>query len=127
MRRRPPRSTRTDTLFPYTTLFRSVRLAGDPRRVQQHVEDAGPGQPSEDGTGGAEQSVLRSDAGGAECADHAEDVVDAHVVRAPASDEVVVEDGIHAGAEVGHQRADGADRTAGHVPALAVAVPAARR
>src|SRR3546814_2022218 len=23
MRRRPPRSTRTDTLFPYTTLFRS--------------------------------------------------------------------------------------------------------
>src|SRR3546814_2914985 len=27
MRRRPPRSTRTDTLFPYTTLFRSVLLA----------------------------------------------------------------------------------------------------
>src|SRR3546814_5400808 len=25
MIRRPPRSTRTDTLFPYTTLFRSVR------------------------------------------------------------------------------------------------------
>src|SRR3546814_9645122 len=25
MRRRPPRSTRTDTLFPYTTLFRSKR------------------------------------------------------------------------------------------------------
>src|SRR3546814_1901495 len=25
MRRRPPRSTRTDTLFPYTTLFRSSR------------------------------------------------------------------------------------------------------
>src|SRR3546814_15611068 len=24
MRRRPPRSTRTDTLFPYTTLFRSL-------------------------------------------------------------------------------------------------------
>src|SRR3546814_19466512 len=34
MMRRPPRSTRTDTLFPYTTLFRSVRRAalakGDP-------------------------------------------------------------------------------------------------
>src|SRR3546814_17039458 len=29
MRRRPPRSTRTDTLFPYTTLFRSDR--GHPR------------------------------------------------------------------------------------------------
>src|SRR3546814_5825583 len=29
MRRRPPRSTRTDTLFPYTTLFRSARRAPD--------------------------------------------------------------------------------------------------
>src|SRR3546814_8146776 len=28
MIRRPPRSTRTDTLFPYTTLFRSERPAG---------------------------------------------------------------------------------------------------
>src|SRR3546814_3228866 len=27
MIRRPPRSTRTDTLFPYTTLFRSQRVA----------------------------------------------------------------------------------------------------
>src|SRR3546814_17830184 len=29
MIRRPPRSTRTDTLFPYTTLFRSVAVAAD--------------------------------------------------------------------------------------------------
>src|SRR3546814_5210671 len=29
MIRRPPRSTRTDTLFPYTTLFRSPRLPDD--------------------------------------------------------------------------------------------------
>src|SRR3546814_13746574 len=28
MRRLPPRSTRTDTLFPYTTLFRSPGCAG---------------------------------------------------------------------------------------------------
>src|SRR3546814_6844593 len=28
MIRRPPRSTRTDTLFPYTTLFRSLGVAG---------------------------------------------------------------------------------------------------
>src|SRR3546814_5863468 len=28
MIRRPPRSTRTDTLFPYTTLFRAVDLLG---------------------------------------------------------------------------------------------------
>src|SRR3546814_17683047 len=27
MIRRPPRSTRTDTLFPYTTLFRSTRIS----------------------------------------------------------------------------------------------------
>src|SRR3546814_19337557 len=31
MIRRPPRSTRTDTLFPYTTLFRSLRVG---HRVQ---------------------------------------------------------------------------------------------
>src|SRR3546814_19901156 len=31
MRRRPPRSTRTDTLFPYTTLFRSHRRAPPPQ------------------------------------------------------------------------------------------------
>src|SRR3546814_1650497 len=29
MIRRPPRSTRTDTRFPYTTLFRSLDLVGD--------------------------------------------------------------------------------------------------
>src|SRR3546814_19343652 len=29
MIRRPPRSTRTDTLFPYTTLFRSCRALGE--------------------------------------------------------------------------------------------------
>src|SRR3546814_16192542 len=28
MTRRPPRSTRTDTLFPYTTLFRSAQIFG---------------------------------------------------------------------------------------------------
>src|SRR3546814_9516792 len=32
MIRRPPRSTRTDTLFPYTTLFRSDRLCAGARR-----------------------------------------------------------------------------------------------
>src|SRR3546814_8730569 len=34
MLRRPPRSTRTDTLFPYTTLFRSCR--GEPLRGRHH-------------------------------------------------------------------------------------------
>src|SRR3546814_12848005 len=48
MRRRPPRSTRTDTLFPDTTLFRSALAAGriphprragagTDRRPQRHV------------------------------------------------------------------------------------------
>src|SRR3546814_17945828 len=36
MIRRPPRSTRTDTLFPYTTLFRSLH----PRRWRQHRDPA---------------------------------------------------------------------------------------
>src|SRR3546814_3882219 len=42
MIRRPPRSTRTDTLFPYTTLFRSAelkRLEEDNERRRQE-EDA---------------------------------------------------------------------------------------
>src|SRR3546814_7633515 len=44
MIRRPPRSTRTDTLFPYTTLFRSTR----PGRAgttpgRRHARGAGPG------------------------------------------------------------------------------------
>src|SRR3546814_9414514 len=33
MIRRPPRSTRTDTLFPYTTLFRSVWITPEHRRL----------------------------------------------------------------------------------------------
>src|SRR3546814_17757198 len=33
MIRRPPRSTRTDTLFPYTTLFRSPRI---PKDLEKH-------------------------------------------------------------------------------------------
>src|SRR3546814_3273565 len=46
MIRRPPRSTRTDTLFPYTTLFRSVhpafasRPGGRVRRVEMRRSEA---------------------------------------------------------------------------------------
>src|SRR3546814_8247130 len=35
MIRRPPRSTRTDTLFPYTTLFRSAAVAAADHRRDQ--------------------------------------------------------------------------------------------
>src|SRR3546814_14023413 len=39
MRRRPPRSTRTDTLFPYTTLFRSLPSLSDVEQLiaAQHL------------------------------------------------------------------------------------------
>src|SRR3546814_17238566 len=44
MIRRPPRSTRTDTLFPYTTLFRSAGIAVVPARqdhLRRVIDDAG--------------------------------------------------------------------------------------
>src|SRR3546814_8665608 len=37
MIRRPPRSTRTDTLFPYTTLFRSFGVGGPNKTSSFHV------------------------------------------------------------------------------------------
>src|SRR3546814_19165155 len=37
MIRRPPRSTRTDTLFPYTTLFRSARVSGLAKRNDHQI------------------------------------------------------------------------------------------
>src|SRR3546814_10082961 len=47
MIRRPPRSTRTDTLFPYTTLFRSA--VG--RRATARRGGAGAGEPAAAGAG----------------------------------------------------------------------------
>src|SRR3546814_15484870 len=41
MIRRPPRSTRTDTLFPYTTLFRSAPRVTTPRRLAVNRDDIG--------------------------------------------------------------------------------------
>src|SRR3546814_10827067 len=40
MIRRPPRSTRTDTLFPDTTLFRSKEAALSPDRPEHYLGDA---------------------------------------------------------------------------------------
>src|SRR3546814_19340094 len=53
MIRRPPRSTRTDTLFPYTTRFRSLaqnaflrrRLIGDDQRRDQFFTPSSAGHP----------------------------------------------------------------------------------
>src|SRR3546814_9736643 len=46
MIRRPPRSTRTDTLFPYTTLFRSQR----PTQAQQRGAEQGRQERSQRGS-----------------------------------------------------------------------------
>src|SRR3546814_9527969 len=46
MIRRPPRSTRTDTLFPYTTLFRSISFQ---RRTKIRWEIAGEGDARQPG------------------------------------------------------------------------------
>src|SRR3546814_2078477 len=60
MIRRPPRSTRTDTLFPYTTLFRSVLQAHVPglinvgRAVIHHAQN---------GRGNRREHDCRGDAG----------------------------------------------------------------
>src|SRR3546814_13601246 len=49
MIRRPPRSTRTDTLFPYTTLFRSlsggVRYTKETKRAELQNVHVNPGLP----------------------------------------------------------------------------------
>src|SRR3546814_6393400 len=71
MRRRTPRSTRTDTLFPYTTLFRSPadrrERAGDRhpcRRAQPRSEAAsGPVRPGEPDLRIARQRAVRAGAG----------------------------------------------------------------
>src|SRR3546814_3977745 len=66
MKRRPPRSIRTDTLLPYTTLFRSrktqesadhERVSGD-RLVLQHARRARPHHRSEEHTSEL-QSLMR--------------------------------------------------------------------
>src|SRR3546814_6813131 len=41
MRRRPPRSKRTDTLFPYTTLFRSRNIGSGRNEVREPVTGRG--------------------------------------------------------------------------------------
>src|SRR3546814_1945874 len=59
MLRRPPRSTRTDTLFPYTTLFRSVGADDlDVERLQRAPEMRHAIAPCGAGAGVAENAVL---------------------------------------------------------------------
>src|SRR3546814_12607390 len=51
MNRRPPRSTRTDTLFPYTTLFRSGGLRQRRLGAAAVRQGARPPRQSDDGQG----------------------------------------------------------------------------
>src|SRR3546814_4103819 len=48
MKRLPPRSTRTDTLFPYTTLFRSVALVHGARQPGGRLREQGHGNGRQD-------------------------------------------------------------------------------
>src|SRR3546814_7762973 len=69
MIRRPPRSTRTDTLFPYTTLFRSLRIgaglavARDVAGNEPRMFIAQPGVTEAEPARGAGRQVLDEDVG----------------------------------------------------------------
>src|SRR3546814_3261957 len=64
MIRRPPRSTRTDTLFPYTTLFRSSpACAGHGRRLESARKGGARGRPGRAAAGGPRQPDARGVAG----------------------------------------------------------------
>src|SRR3546814_3495998 len=73
MIRRPPRSTRTDTLFPYTTLFRSPRA---------HDVDGGLHVPHDVALGGVEagarDDLHLAEAGAVELLAHVEDRSEEH-------------------------------------------------
>src|SRR3546814_21023376 len=56
MIRRPPRSTRTDTLFPYTTLFRSLVASGTGYRPEGALKAEGQDDPPPTG---AAADILR--------------------------------------------------------------------
>src|SRR3546814_18115983 len=67
--RRPPRSTRTDTLFPYTTLFRSYRFRGpqggpEDRKLGRMAAQAAPRRgvvPAPGRSGGSARHSARSE------------------------------------------------------------------
>src|SRR3546814_13243873 len=58
MIRRPPRSTRTDTLFPYTTLFRSAEIGDLADRLHHHARDLAVGVEREGHIGGLDRRIV---------------------------------------------------------------------
>src|SRR3546814_15189019 len=87
MKRRPPRSTRTDTRFPYTTLFRSERPDDVHDVVVEVDEGHGPAAEEHRGGDGGEG------AGGGELADEEQQEPDAGVLRHVAGDDLGLGDG----------------------------------
>src|SRR3546814_5406839 len=59
MLRRPPRSTRTDTLFPYTTLFRSTRFRAAGGLVGRWDRDVGAQAVDDEGAEREPQTLLQ--------------------------------------------------------------------
>src|SRR3546814_1297205 len=127
MIRRPPRSTRTDTLFPYTTLFRShvghaddvaapapieLRLGtGRELRAFHHHVGAGAAQRQPEFPPGRFQRVAQPGAdrvGDRDVGDHA-GAEERLLSREGAVDELV-DDDEGTGREIPAQRADGAER-----------------
>src|SRR3546814_8752146 len=64
MLRRPPRSTRTDTLFPYTTLFRSFSYRRGIDDARTGLARAGAGGLLCGGRAGGQRNCQRNDQGG---------------------------------------------------------------
>src|SRR3546814_3232001 len=63
MRRRPPRSTRTDTLFPYTTLFRSATADEAPAKAStEAAEPEAPSKPESAKSDAAKPDVAQPEA-----------------------------------------------------------------
>src|SRR3546814_5990688 len=79
MRRRPPRSTRTDTLFPYTTLFRSA-LDADPAAGFAHLHHRAL---VDEQAGELDRLVERAAAVAAQVHHHAVDVLAAELLEQP--------------------------------------------
>src|SRR3546814_1222838 len=80
MIRRPPRSTRTDTLFPYTTLFRSG-VAEGPDIARRLL------RPARDGLGRAVQEAARDSPRRGPCRTTSEPVADPFLRGANRSEE----------------------------------------
>src|SRR3546814_7838176 len=82
MLRRPPRSTRTDTLFPYTTLFRSNGTAHRGEATRRAVDQLSRQRRSESGSAGRRRAHTADPGGATRSEEHTSElqVTNAHLV-----------------------------------------------